>query len=329
MAATGGTDVPTVATKKLRVKKNKLTGFTVSYLFVASVPVVLAQTITFTQPADTALSDSTVGMVASSSSGLAVTFTSTTTSTCTTSGGGATVTLVAAGTCMINADQAGNATFAAAPQVSRSFAVTSAPVSCATGGGAANTCVLGSVGPGGGRVFYVNEANPPNGKRYMEAAPTGWDGGPTGDPPAPWGCSGTSISEVETIGAANLSVIGSGQANTTAIVAGCGTAGIAARLANDYAGGPGDWFLPSEAELNQLCKYARSYDSSGMALVPAVQAEAVCDSTGTLVGGFAAGYYWSSSQLSSPSAWIQTFLNGMQDIENKDVTHRVRPVRAF
>lgn len=39
VAATGGTDVPTMATKTLRVRKNKLTGFLVSYTFVAAVPV--------------------------------------------------------------------------------------------------------------------------------------------------------------------------------------------------------------------------------------------------------------------------------------------------
>ncbi len=38
VSATGGTDVPKVATKMLRVRKNKLTGFTVRYRFVASVP---------------------------------------------------------------------------------------------------------------------------------------------------------------------------------------------------------------------------------------------------------------------------------------------------
>ncbi len=37
--ATGGTDVPTVATKTLRVRKNRCTGFTVRYRFVASTPV--------------------------------------------------------------------------------------------------------------------------------------------------------------------------------------------------------------------------------------------------------------------------------------------------
>ncbi len=36
VSATGGTDVPKVTTKKLRVRKNKLTGFTARYRFVAS-----------------------------------------------------------------------------------------------------------------------------------------------------------------------------------------------------------------------------------------------------------------------------------------------------
>ncbi len=38
VAATGGTDVPKVAIKTLRVRKNRLTGFTVRYHFVASAP---------------------------------------------------------------------------------------------------------------------------------------------------------------------------------------------------------------------------------------------------------------------------------------------------
>jgi len=55
---------------------------------------------------------------------LAVTFASTTPAVCTTSGGnGATVTVLILGTCTISATQAGNANFAAAPAVTRSFQV--------------------------------------------------------------------------------------------------------------------------------------------------------------------------------------------------------------
>jgi hypothetical protein len=51
-----------------------------------------------------------------------VTFTSSTTGVCTITSGGA-LTFVTTGTCTINADQAGNGTYLAAPQVTRSFTV--------------------------------------------------------------------------------------------------------------------------------------------------------------------------------------------------------------
>jgi len=59
---------------------------------------------------------------ASATSGLAVAFTSSTTGVCTITSGGA-LTFVTAGSCTINADQAGNGVFLPAPQVSRSFTV--------------------------------------------------------------------------------------------------------------------------------------------------------------------------------------------------------------
>ncbi len=71
----------------------------------------------------------TTTVSASASSGLAVTFSSATTSVCTVSG--AKVTGVAAGTCTIAANQAGNATYTAAPQVTKSITVTGS--SSATG----------------------------------------------------------------------------------------------------------------------------------------------------------------------------------------------------
>src|SRR6185369_3245765 len=60
---------------------------------------------------------------ATASSGLAVVFSTLTTSVCTVSG--STVTIVGAGTCTIDANQAGNANFNPAPQVSRSFTIAS------------------------------------------------------------------------------------------------------------------------------------------------------------------------------------------------------------
>ncbi len=225
VAAIGGTDVPKVTTKKLRVRKNYCTGFTVLYQFVASGPVV---------------------------------------QTCASS-------------------------------------------------------VVGGTGPGGGKVFYVDMTRPA-GSQCFEAAPTDWDGNvDNADPPAAWGCPGTDIS------GATATEIGTGDANTTAIVAGCTPGvGIAARLADDYAGGSQtDWFLPSRDELNQLCKYARNQSTA------VANQTAVCGSSGSLQPGFA-DWYWSSSQFNPNIAWYQDFNFGTQGADGKDdAVYPVRPVRAF
>lgn len=61
-------------------------------------------------------------------------------------------------------------------------------------------------------------------------------------PNAPWGCQGTSI--------ATSNAIGSGPANTKAIIAACTELGIAARLVDDLEfKGFSDWYLPSSEEI--------------------------------------------------------------------------------
>ncbi|MEI8080771.1 MAG: M4 family metallopeptidase [Actinomycetes bacterium] len=79
------------------------------------------QAITFTPPAGTSMSARTVAVSAFATSGLAVAFTTATPTVCSVTD--ATVTLLSAGTCTINADQPGNATWAPAPRVTRSFQV--------------------------------------------------------------------------------------------------------------------------------------------------------------------------------------------------------------
>jgi predicted outer membrane repeat protein len=86
-----------------------------------SVTPKAAQTITFANPGAQTFGTSPT-LTATASSALAVTFTSTTTGVCTITTGG-TLTFVAAGPCSINADQAGNASFLAAPTVTQSFSV--------------------------------------------------------------------------------------------------------------------------------------------------------------------------------------------------------------
>jgi hypothetical protein len=80
------------------------------------------QTITFGALANQVFGTAPFTVSATASSGLAVSFTSTTPPVCTVAG--ATVTLVSAGTCTIQASQAGNGTYAAATPVDQSFTVT-------------------------------------------------------------------------------------------------------------------------------------------------------------------------------------------------------------
>jgi hypothetical protein len=197
------------------------------------------------------------------------------------------------------------------------------PVSCATGGGAAGTCIVGNTGPGGGIVFYVNEANA-TGSRYLEAALSGWNTG--ADPALEWGVNtgGVDCSTLNIAGAVGTA-IGTGLANTTAITTACTAAQApAAWAARNYTGGglaTGSWFLPSQLELNQLCRYASSqvFDA----------AATTCTGSSTPIGGFAADPYWSSSQDAANRAWSQNFDIGIQFNVFKFNALDVRPVRAF
>ena len=100
--------------------------------------------------------------------------------------------------------------------------------------------------------------------------------------------------------------IGTGQANTTAIVTIQGAGSYAAMLCAALTeGGYNDWFLPSKDELGKL--YINK----------------------VAIGGFADYTYWSSSEISADHAWCQVFSNGLQASSFKVNTARVRAVRAF
>lgn len=79
------------------------------------------QTINFDALPDIGFGSPNFTLAATTTSALAVAFTSSTPAVCTVAG--KTVKLIAAGTCTIAANQAGNASYNAAPQVTRSFAV--------------------------------------------------------------------------------------------------------------------------------------------------------------------------------------------------------------
>lgn len=108
-----------------------------------SATPVGAQAITFTNPG-TQNFGSTPTLTATANSGLTPTFTSSTTGVCTITSGGA-LTFVAAGTCTVNADQAGNGSYLAASQVSHSFTVSAvvpgAPTAATATAGSAQASV--------------------------------------------------------------------------------------------------------------------------------------------------------------------------------------------
>ncbi len=159
---------------------------------------------------------------------------------------------------------------------------------------------VGDTGPGGGIVFYVNEANA-TGSRYLEAAPNTWSGG-SPDPNFAW-CSNTATLIPGTFGDG----FGTGKSNTDLMLAGspaaC-TSGAAVSV-RAYTGGGVSWFLPSKDEL-RLLYYQQD-----------------------VVGGFAGVDYWSSSQGDAGVAWSQSFVDGYRGFDGKSVTLLVRPVRAF
>ena len=100
--------------------------------------------------------------------------------------------------------------------------------------------------------------------------------------------------------------LGTGNANTNAIIAVYGPENNAANLCADLVlGGYSDWYLPSKDELNQL------YLNKGA------------------VGGFVSGYYWSSTEYSNATAWMQYFDIGDQSFYFKNNTNFVRAVRLF
>ena len=161
---------------------------------------------------------------------------------------------------------------------------------------------IGGPGPAGGIVFY-DKGEYSDGWRYLEAAPASTEWTLT-----PWGGNGTLVGGTGT-------GIGTGAANTQAIVAAYGDEepdadrdDYAAKLAADLSyGGYDDWFLPSRDELDLM--YENLYVEG--------------------LGGFAAAWYWSSSESDADYAYGQRFHDGDQYHADKGFEGRVRAARAF
>lgn len=199
---------------------------------------------------------------------------------------------------------------------------------------------VGDSGPGGGTVFYV--ANTPfacgptraSTCTYLEAAPSGWANGgtPANDPTKTAAIPLYQSSDIAAIsnslGTNNTTAsIGLGYLHSIAIVDQGNNNTTAAGAARAYTGGgKNDWYLPTTAELNQMCKWVRSN---------AWTSDATICSGGTLntgigASGFVANAYWSSTEYDGGSIWAQSFNDGNQVINGiKSNNYYVRPIRAF
>ena len=151
----------------------------------------------------------------------------------------------------------------------------------------------------GGIIGYILQPGDPG---YVEGEVHGLIIAPSDQSDGiPWGCQGTTIGTT-------LYDIGSGAANTAAIVAGCSQPNIAARICYDLElNGYDDWFLPSADELYEIA-----------------------NELGGLFGMQGANY-WSSSEYDTYKACFVTTAGwtNIDEAFKNSTTVRVRAVRAF
>jgi hypothetical protein len=211
---------------------------------------------------------------------------------------------------------------------------------CAQGG----VCTIGEIGPGGGRVFYVQSGTftqvgatagmCTTNCKYLEAAPTSGTNA--------WADNSYLWSDVIDLSIVTRgTAIGTGFSNTVAMVTQSATANRAGSITRAYRGpnDVSDWYLASKDELNQLCRWARGNSSSND------RCSGGNINTGPGATGFKDGsdggdyYYWSSSEdtAGEDASWAQRFSRplfssielGEQGIIQKSRSVYVRPIRAF
>ena len=152
---------------------------------------------------------------------------------------------------------------------------------------------------GGGKVAYILQSGDPGyiaGQVHGLIAAT-IDQTATG---IQW-YNGTNVTT-----AATGTALGTGNANTNAIVSVQGAGSYAARLCFDLVlNGYTDWYLPSKDELNKL------------------------NLNNALIGGFVTNFYWSSSEVSSSAAAAQRVISGATANSSKSNAFFVRAIRSF
>jgi hypothetical protein len=178
----------------------------------------------------------------------------------------------------------------------RAYAVTENNISAYGNEVSFTTLSVGQAGPGGGIVFF-NKGNTTGGWQYLETATSDQSTG------LAWGCNGTSIPGTQL-------TVGSGETNTSLIVASCNEASFPAKLCDNLSlGGQTDWFLPSEDELNLMYKNLYTNNQGNFNI---------------------SARYWSSTQFDGANAWCFKFSSGSASANQKNQPNLyVRSVRAF
>ena len=164
-------------------------------------------------------------------------------------------------------------------------------------------CKVGSQGPAGGLIFFVDYNDQYAGFNYLEAAPQGCQGNALS-----W--SSNQTNSVPAASGWDARAVGRGQTNTTAIMAAVADTTIPDAPAAAYAdgltcGNKTDWFLGSIGEMKLMHDNLQG------------------------LGGFVSEFYWSSSGYIEENAWAQSFGGGAQSSYPKIKLIYVRPIRAF
>ncbi len=113
-----------------------------------------------------------------------------------------------------------------------------------------------------------------------------------------WGLLGTTTGATSTT---------DGETNTAAAVAAQGNLGVeyATKVCSDLTShGFADWYLPSREELNAMYEQRAA------------------------VGNLSTQWYWSSTETSADSVWLQHFADGFAHVQPKGLLARVRCVRC-
>jgi hypothetical protein len=152
-----------------------------------------------------------------------------------------------------------------------------------------------------GVIAYILQRGDPG---YVDSVPHGLIAAPYDQSAGIQWCNGASA---YTKTNATDTALGAGMLNTQRILQSQHPGSYAAELCAKLAlGDSGGWYLPSLDELDKL--YINQ----------------------AAIGGFAADYYWSSSEDTVTEAWTIYFPSGFEDNSYKDWTGgRVRAVRSF